>query len=681
MQQYVFSGCTALEEITFPGTLSAVNYGAFKGCFSLKRVTVEEGVRRISEGAFCKCYSLEEVILPATIRCIRPYAFSKCRKLKKLVLKSLAIEISDVALYKCPEDLVIEWENKGTFSTAASQGFDIDVNGTLVTYFGPRLAVVVPDCVNTIGRFAFAGRHDIVSVSLPNTVKVIGDDAFVYTYKLECVSMPCVERVGKAIFWAAGLKEAHFPETLTEAGEDIFAHCKNLKKVSFASDHVSFKGRIAAMCYDLEEVVLPRHQKYIPAMAFYYCKSLKPVFIPETVKYIGDRAFIGVKSYEEQWSGINDPGQMKQLFSIPVISPGGWVYLIDDEHRIFADSRGNFYDANGQMIRYASASRLEDLRQQEEEKEKERRIRHITDDCSGLDSFSDTEIDWEIDDGFGHFGFKDLSGNVVIEPQYVWAGEFAHGLCPVNLNRTWYHTAEGNHFYENHYGYIDPLGKTVIPFKFEEAHNFNKYGVAVVSDDTGTYMIDTAGTEIEGTRFPYIESRIDYEDRYVEFCTDTAADNDDDNHTGLYDTKLRRILFQPLYEMFHVYDEDTIVATVGIPERRGDIREKLFDSKGRIKYSWTASRDFAQIEPPDENGNFICARSTYKEAVETRENDIYCFYKDGKTFERRFWFGLTDAEGNTLLSPECESVRYLGRRFYACEKDGTTTIFELKRRK
>lgn len=115
--------------------------------------------------------------------------------------------------------------------------------------------------------------------------------------------------------------------------------------------------------------------------------------------------------------------------------------------------------------------------------------------CSGLDSFSDTEIDWEIDDGFGHFGFKDLSGNVVIEPQYVWAGEFAHGLCPVNLNRTWYHTAEGNHFYENHYGYIDPLGKTVIPFKFEEAHNFNKYGVAVVSDDTGTYMIDTAGTE------------------------------------------------------------------------------------------------------------------------------------------------------------------------------------------
>lgn len=116
-----------------------------------------------------------------------------------------------------------------------------------------------------------------------------------------------------------------------------------------------------------------------------------------------------------------------------------------------------------------------------------------------------------------------------------------------------------------------------------------------------------------------------------------------------------------------------------IPERRGDIREKLFNSRGRIKYSWTAHRDFAEIEPPDENGNIICARSTYREAVETQENDIYCFYKDGKTFERRFWFGLADADGNTLLPPEFEMIRYLGHGFYACEKGARTTVFKYQK--
>ena len=682
MQQYVFSGCTALEEIVFPGTIPAINYGTFKGCFSLKRIIIGEGVRRISEGAFCKCYALEEVILPSSIQWIRPYAFSKCRKMKKLVLKSQETDISDVALYKCPEDLVIEWNSKSSFSDAASQGFDVDRAGTLVSYFGTRLSVMIPECVTSIGRFAAVGRHDITSVVLSNTVKTIGDNAFAFSYKLKRIEMPAVESIGQNVFWATGLTDVHFPASLTEAGKDIFGHCNELRHISFDSDHVAFKGRIAAMCYNLKDVILPKQQKYIPDMAFYYCESLKPISIPSTVKHIGDRAFIGCKSYEANWPDAKDSlatTKIKEIFSVPVVTPSGYIYLVDSEELVFADSRGCYYNEQGTQIEYITPISDEVAENNIIEEEKRRRAEHIAKDCSGLDSFSDTEIDWEIDDGFGHFGFKDQSGNVIIEPQYAWTGDFAHGLCPVNLNRTWYHTPEGNHYYENHYGYIDARGKTIIPFKFEEAHSFNKYGVAVVSDDTGTYMIDTTGTEIEGTRFPYIEDRIDYEDRYIEFCTDTAADNDDDNHTGLYDTKLRRILFQPLYEMFHVYDEDTIVATVGIPERRGDIREKLFNSRGRIKYSWTAHRDFAEIEPPDENGNFICARSTYREAVETQENDIYCFYKDGKTFERRFWFGLADADGNTLLPPEFEMIRYLGHGFYACEKGARTTVFKYQK--
>ena len=79
------------------------------------------------------------------------------------------------------------------------------------------------------------------------------------------------------------------------------------------------------------------------------------------------------------------------------------------------------------------------------------------------------EIIEEIDDIFGCFGFKNEAGEFVIEPQYAYAYDFTNGLAAVNLNRTWYKTEKGERYYENHYGYIDFNGKTVIGFNYDEA--------------------------------------------------------------------------------------------------------------------------------------------------------------------------------------------------------------------
>ena len=224
---------------------------------------------------------------------------------------------------------------------------------------------------------------------------------------------------------------------------------------------------------------------------------------------------------------------MKLLFSLR----DPYIRLADAERKIFKTGSGMCLSAGGEECPDFEMSGDDDFARRNEED-----VMPADPSCGRLISFTDREIQWEIDDGFGNFGFKDAHGNIVIEPQYAWAGEFRHGLCPVNLGRTWYRTPEGERYYENHYGYINEKGKTIIPFRFQEAHNFNKYGVAVVEDDTGAYLIDTSGSEIEGTRFPYLEECVDDHERYILFSL--TCDNDG-NQIGLYDTKERRVFCEP----------------------------------------------------------------------------------------------------------------------------------------
>ena len=57
-------------------------------------------------------------------------------------------------------------------------------------------------------------------------------------------------------------------------------------------------------------------------------------------------------------------------------------------------------------------------------------------------------------------GFKDLSGKVVIPPQFDDVGYFSEGLAPVRIGEKW--------------GYIDKTGKIVIPPKYAHPSSFGK---------------------------------------------------------------------------------------------------------------------------------------------------------------------------------------------------------------
>lgn len=306
---YAFSGCSSLREISLPDSaMRTITYGAFKGCTSLKTFRVPEGVRKISPGAFCKCHGLETVSLPAALEKIREYAFSKCARLKNVTLSSARTDIRPAAFHKCSPDIRFEWKTKEANPEAAQDGFDIDPDGTLISYFGRRPEVRIPDGVTAAEWNCIAGNTSVKTLITPASLKTLKMGALSWS-SAEHVYLAGVETIEKAAFWASDVKSIDLPESLVSVGDDAFGQCHFLKKLEFKNPRIAFKGRIAPMAYALETVVLPEGLKEIPDGAFYYCKSLRNIRIPETVEHIADGAFTGCESLQE----ITIPESVKTL--------------------------------------------------------------------------------------------------------------------------------------------------------------------------------------------------------------------------------------------------------------------------------------------------------------------------------------------------------------------------------
>ena len=94
-----FSGCSSLEGISFPFTVTEIGRWAFLACSKLKSVTLPDSIQHIGNCAFYSCTSLETVNMPYTVQKVDSKAFHICLSLEYIKFHSLSERIKHMPLF------------------------------------------------------------------------------------------------------------------------------------------------------------------------------------------------------------------------------------------------------------------------------------------------------------------------------------------------------------------------------------------------------------------------------------------------------------------------------------------------------------------------------------------------------------------------------------------------------
>ena len=142
--QCVFYGCTQLESITIPNSVTVIGDAAFRECTNLTTINIPNRVTTIGKWAFEDCCSIKSITIPNSVKTIGRCAFNSCSNLTSVTISNSITVIDEF-----------------TFSDCSN-----------------LREVAIPKGVKYICDFAFSGCYMLKSVTLPSSIEEIGWDAF-----------------------------------------------------------------------------------------------------------------------------------------------------------------------------------------------------------------------------------------------------------------------------------------------------------------------------------------------------------------------------------------------------------------------------------------------------------------------------------------------------------------------
>lgn len=231
----LFLGCTSIIDVQIPETVTEIGQKAFKDASSVENVTFAvntetgkvKGVEKIGISAFDGCSSLQELVLPETVTEVLQGAFANEGALVKADMSRTAfLKKWDKESFKGDTALAevilptaggITAIPDGAFAgctTLTGENLKIPKNIVTITANAFKESglkkLYIPNQVTTIGASAFEACKNLEDVHISNNISIISQSTFKNCEKLEKIEIPVkVAKIGTNAFYGSGLKDVY----------------------------------------------------------------------------------------------------------------------------------------------------------------------------------------------------------------------------------------------------------------------------------------------------------------------------------------------------------------------------------------------------------------------------------------------------------------------------------------
>ena len=158
---------TGLKNVTIPGSVKLVRWGAFRGSKELESVTFEEGVNTLHGSLFENCEKLTKIYIPSTVVSISGDLLAVTPKLDNIQVSK------DNLIFKAVDNMILSKDGTALYSVSDA-----------------KKIVKVPSGVKIIVGYSFLNSYTIEEVRLPSSVTTIQENAFLFCRSLSLINIP-----------------------------------------------------------------------------------------------------------------------------------------------------------------------------------------------------------------------------------------------------------------------------------------------------------------------------------------------------------------------------------------------------------------------------------------------------------------------------------------------------------